>query len=67
MTNAYEEPFPGWVSGLVGLHGMFYGMGLGIIHSGILNLEAHADIVPVDYVCNALICCAWETAVTKRR
>lgn len=51
----------------MGLPGMIAAAYLGITHVNHANRSNQIDIVPVDYVCNALIACASDVAVTERR
>ncbi|XP_046611797.1 fatty acyl-CoA reductase wat-like isoform X1 [Neodiprion virginianus] len=67
VINSYEEPMPGWISGIAGFPAITCASGLGLNHIGFYDSDAKMDLVPVDYVCNALISSAWETAVTKKR
>ena len=52
---------------MLGINGVVFGLGLGLIHCVCVDGEATANIVPVDMACNALIACAWETGTKKTR
>ncbi|XP_046419390.1 fatty acyl-CoA reductase wat-like isoform X1 [Neodiprion fabricii] len=67
VTSSYKSPLPGWLASPIGIPGIFCAFGLGIIHVALLDLKVRLDIVPVDYVCNALITSAWKTAKTEKR
>ncbi|XP_046739777.1 putative fatty acyl-CoA reductase CG5065 [Diprion similis] len=67
VMNSYNEPTPGWISGFNGLPAMLCAVSLGLNRVALIDDDVRIDIVPVDYVYNALISCAWETAVTKER
>ncbi|XP_046738977.1 putative fatty acyl-CoA reductase CG5065 [Diprion similis] len=67
VTSAYKSPIPGWMSSPMGLPGILYALGLGIIHVVKIDSSLRLDIVPVDYVCNALITLPWKTAKTEKR
>ncbi|XP_046419389.1 putative fatty acyl-CoA reductase CG5065 [Neodiprion fabricii] len=66
VTSAFKSPIPGYVSGTAGMAGLVYACGIGIVHVLLQDTSKIADIVPVDYVCNALISLAWNTAITGK-
>ncbi|XP_046737953.1 fatty acyl-CoA reductase 1-like [Diprion similis] len=66
VTNSFKSPAPGWVSGTMGLAGLVYAYGLGLVHVALQDINKKADLVPVDYVCNALISSAWNTAIIEK-
>jgi len=61
----WREPLPGWVDNLNGPTGLFAAVGKGILRSMCGNLNAVADIVPVDIVSNLLIVAGWHRAVAS--
>ncbi|KAI5640425.1 male sterility protein domain-containing protein [Phthorimaea operculella] len=63
---AYREPAPGWLdpSGVYGPSGLVLGGGLGLLHVLNASRTAVIDLVPVDYVNNAIIAAGW--AVMER-
>lgn len=67
VTCIYEEPVPGWLLSPTGLAGLTAGIGLGITHVLRVDENLRVDLVPVDYLTNALISCAWETAINGKR
>ncbi|KAJ2943413.1 hypothetical protein O0L34_g12222 [Tuta absoluta] len=58
------EPSPGWLdmSCVYGPSGILIGSGLGVMHTINCDLERQIDLVPVDFVNNAIIAAAWLTA-----
>ncbi|KAH9423286.1 hypothetical protein DERP_003564 [Dermatophagoides pteronyssinus] len=55
IGNAYEEPIPGWCDSPAGVAGAILCTGLGISRFVIMDAQAKADIIPVDFVVNSLI------------
>ena len=53
---------------MYGPMGLLIGMGTGVIHCGIVNMDVtHVpNMVPVDFVCNAMICAAKKTYDTYK-
>ncbi|XP_022827109.1 fatty acyl-CoA reductase wat-like [Spodoptera litura] len=68
VVATMREPTPGWLdmSCIYGASGFLFALGLGVMHVSYVRLNNQLDIVPVDYVNNAIIVAAWETARTKR-
>ncbi|XP_046737951.1 fatty acyl-CoA reductase wat-like [Diprion similis] len=62
VSSSYEEPTPGWMPSPIGMLGIVYAYILGIMHVISADPDAVADIIPVDYTCNALISCAWASS-----
>ncbi|XP_024936807.1 putative fatty acyl-CoA reductase CG5065 isoform X2 [Cephus cinctus] len=67
VLATWKEPLPGWTDNLLGVNGIVAGVAVGAIHVMHLDKNKKCDLVPVDMVCNAIIACAWETGITKRR
>ncbi|KAJ8707588.1 hypothetical protein PYW07_011265 [Mythimna separata] len=61
---AAREPNPGWLdmSNVYGASGIILGPGLGLMHTILANKDVRIGLVPVDYVNNAIIAAAYETA-----
>ncbi|VVC31702.1 Hypothetical protein CINCED_3A003071 [Cinara cedri] len=56
-----SEPQPGWVEGMNGPIAMVVPFILGLLRITALSENKKADIIPVDYTVNALICVMWDT------
>lgn len=54
------DPVPGWTGNLYGPIGVMAAAGMGIMRVMLADVSVKLDIVPADYVVNALICAAWE-------
>jgi hypothetical protein len=65
VTAAWHEPEPGWVDNISGATGFIMEIGRGNIRSLIGDQKLTADLIPVDFVVNALIGVAWHTATTR--
>ncbi|KAI5640419.1 male sterility protein domain-containing protein [Phthorimaea operculella] len=65
--NAYREPAPGWVDTVAayGPPGIILGVGLGMIHCINASRDTVIDMIPVDYVNNAVMAAGWATATKK--
>lgn len=48
-----------------GVVGIMMAVGKGVLRSIHSVPEYHADVIPVDVTCNALIAIAWKTAETR--
>jgi len=57
-----REPVAGWVDNFNGPSGVFVAAGKGMLRSMVGNIDAVADIVPVDTCSNMMIAIAWQTA-----
>ncbi|XP_003221440.1 fatty acyl-CoA reductase 1 isoform X1 [Anolis carolinensis] len=62
---SWHEPFPGWIDNFNGTSGIFIAAGKGIIRTVKCNVEAVADIVPVDVAINLILATGWYTAVHR--
>lgn len=60
-----REPMPGWIDNYNGPSGLFVAAGKGVLRSMFGDVNATADIVPVDLAVNMLVCVGWY-AGTKR-
>ncbi|XP_033216858.1 fatty acyl-CoA reductase wat-like isoform X2 [Belonocnema kinseyi] len=63
----YREPVSGWVDILQGFNQSLIGIGMGAIRVLFCNVSLVVDLVPADFVCNALIASAWETGTMQIR
>ena len=55
VTAAVSEPYPGWIDNIQGITGIMMEIGKGTISSILGNKDIICDIIPVDFVVNALI------------
>lgn len=58
----YNEPLPGWQDNLNGPGGLYLACGKGVLRVMKGDVNAKADIIPVDFCANMLIAIAWRTA-----
>ncbi|GAB1866827.1 Fatty acyl-CoA reductase [Camponotus japonicus] len=65
ICAAYQEPFPGWVDNVSGVTVMMTEISRGTIRSLMCNPNLVADIIPLDFVVNTLICASWHNAVQR--
>ncbi|KAH9643944.1 hypothetical protein HF086_016494 [Spodoptera exigua] len=67
VIGAMKEPTPGWIdmSAVYGITGAGLGAALGLMHTSMTNPNVNLGLIPVDYVNNAIIVAAWETAKQK--
>ncbi|CAH0697622.1 unnamed protein product [Spodoptera exigua] len=67
VIGAMKEPTPGWIdmSAVYGVTGAGLGAALGLMHTSMTNPNVNLGLIPVDYVNNAIIVAAWETAKQK--
>lgn len=62
VISTAEEPIPGWINNTYGPTGIVAAAGLGLMRTLHCDKNCKADVVPCDYVINALIASAWYTA-----
>lgn len=55
IAAAISEPFPGWTDTLSAAGGLSLATGVGVLEYVISKEDNISDIVPVDYVSNAII------------
>ncbi|CAB3237542.1 unnamed protein product [Arctia plantaginis] len=68
VVPAYYEPSPGWsdLSAIYGPTGFMIGVGLGVLHVFPVETDKTLNIVPVDYVNNAIIAATWDTCERRK-
>lgn len=62
VTSTAKEPIRGWINNLYGPTGVTAGAMKGILRTFPGDGECPAELVPVDYVINSIIACAWDTS-----
>ncbi|KAG8230557.1 hypothetical protein J437_LFUL010158 [Ladona fulva] len=67
VVNSVEEPSPGWTNSLNGPAGVTVGSAVGLVRTILCNESLKVDIVPVDWVVNAVIASAWDVAYNKKQ
>jgi len=65
VGSSWREPIPGWIDNYNGPSGLLVAMGKGMLHIVLGNINAVADIVPVDVCVNMMITVAWHTAIKR--
>ena len=55
IGGSYTEPYPGWTDTFSAAGGLSLAGGIGIVNYVYGNGENIADLIPVDYVSNAII------------
>ncbi|XP_017846787.1 fatty acyl-CoA reductase wat [Drosophila busckii] len=65
IVGSYKEPVAGWIDNLYGPIAILYGAAFGILRVTRLNVNAAANIVPVDFCGNMVLASAWQTAVQQ--
>ncbi|XP_017770686.1 PREDICTED: uncharacterized protein LOC108558317 [Nicrophorus vespilloides] len=61
VVASCEEPVKGWIDNVYGPTGVTIGVALGIIRTMHCRKDNVVDIVPADYVCNAILAACWAT------
>lgn len=54
------EPIPGWINNIYGPTGVVAATGIGLMRCIHTDPKQIANIVPGDYVSNAVLACAWD-------
>lgn len=62
VVSTAEDPIPGWINNLYGPTGIVAASGIGLLRTLLVNGNNKANLVPCDYVINAMIASAWYTA-----
>jgi len=55
-----HEPIPGWINNFYGPTGVVAATGIGLMRCMRADSKEIADIIPGDYVSNAVLACAWD-------
>ncbi|KAL5239952.1 hypothetical protein ACI65C_007362 [Semiaphis heraclei] len=55
-----KEPVPGWINNIYGPTGVVAATGIGLMRCMIANANLIANIVPGDFVSNAVLASAWD-------
>jgi len=62
IASSYKQPAPGWIDTLAAAGGFVSGISVGIVNTMMATPNIPFDVVPVDYVCNAILAAAWFNA-----
>ncbi|KAH8311721.1 hypothetical protein KR044_007671, partial [Drosophila immigrans] len=62
IVSSYKEPIEGWAASPIGASMLVYGIAMGFLRTTMLNTDAYAHVVPVDYCVNLLLALTWQTA-----
>mmetsp|Transcript_12798 Transcript_12798/g.12709 ORF Transcript_12798/g.12709 Transcript_12798/m.12709 type:complete len:111 (+) Transcript_12798:570-902(+) len=57
IMSSKKEPYPGWIDSIAAAGGLTTMVGFGVINYLDMMNNARADVIPVDYVSNAIIIC----------
>ncbi|XP_012267649.2 fatty acyl-CoA reductase wat-like [Athalia rosae] len=60
-----KEPVSGWINNVYGPTGMVVGAAVGLLRTLRCDPDMVADLIPADYVVNAIIVAAWDIAKTQ--
>lgn len=64
VSSTAEDPIPGWVSNVYGANGILAAAGIGLLRTMNTDGNVRANLIPCDYLVNAIIAAAWYTAST---
>ncbi|XP_017844489.1 fatty acyl-CoA reductase wat isoform X2 [Drosophila busckii] len=62
VMSTYKDPFPGWTDNLYGPSGLCTWSARGLVRCIYGTANCKANMVPADYVVNAMIASAWDIA-----
>ena len=65
VSTTFNEPVPGYTDNVYGVNGVVIGAGVGILRIFHIDKKLRANIVPADFVINAVIGLAWYTMREK--
>lgn len=65
ISTTYHDPLPGYTDNLYGVNGVVTGAGVGVLRILHIDNKLKANIVPADFVVNAIIGLAWFTVHEK--
>lgn len=60
VISSVKEPIPGWINNVYGPTGVVAAAAVGLLHVLQVDQNSKANIVPCDFVVNALIASAWN-------
>lgn len=60
VSSVDLEPIPGWINNIYGPNGILAAYCGGLMRVILVHPNEVADIVPGDYVANAVLACAWD-------
>mmetsp|Transcript_30540 Transcript_30540/g.22254 ORF Transcript_30540/g.22254 Transcript_30540/m.22254 type:complete len:120 (-) Transcript_30540:2612-2971(-) len=66
VMSSYDEPMQGWTDAISASGGILLGIGLGVLRHIGANGEFKTDIIPADFVSNAVLAGAAYTALIDR-
>nr|CAD7196231.1 unnamed protein product [Timema douglasi] len=66
VLSSAREPLAGWIDNWNGPSGIIGATSKGIFRTILCDPNKVADLIPVDFVVNLLVCAAWKTATTRR-
>lgn len=65
ITTTFSDPIPGYTDNLYGVNGVVTGAGVGVLRILHINNNLKANIIPADFVINAILALSWFTGSTK--
>nr|CAD7585957.1 unnamed protein product [Timema genevievae] len=65
LLSSAREPLAGWIDNWNGPSGIIGATSKGIFRTILCDPNKVADLIPVDFVVNLLVCAAWRTATTR--
>lgn len=60
VIATFREPIPGWINNYYGPTGVVAASYVGLMRCMYADPQNIADIVPGDFVSNAVLACAWD-------
>ncbi|VVC29130.1 Male sterility, NAD-binding,NAD(P)-binding domain,Fatty acyl-CoA reductase, C-terminal [Cinara cedri] len=60
IIGTESEPVPGWINNYYGPTGITAAAGIGLLRVMLADPNAIAEIIPGDFVSNAVLSCAWD-------
>jgi alcohol-forming fatty acyl-CoA reductase len=65
ITTTFHDPLPGYTDNLYGVNGVVTGAGVGVLRILHIDNTLKANIIPADFVVNAILGLAWFTVLKK--
>lgn len=65
VVSTAKEPVAGWVNNIYGATGIVVGSAIGLLRTLHCDPDMVADIIPADYVVNAVLVAAWDIAKSQ--